>query len=42
MGLPQERTYTIEDIYALPDGQRAELFDELLPSHGRCSAETEL
>lgn len=27
MGLPQERIYTIEDIYALPDGERAELFD---------------
>ena len=27
MPLPQERTYTIEDIYALPDGQRAELID---------------
>lgn len=27
MELPQERTYTIEDIYALPDGQRAELID---------------
>lgn len=27
MPLPQEKIYTIEDIYALPDGQRAELFD---------------
>ena len=27
MEIPQERTYTIEDIYALPDGQRAELVD---------------
>lgn len=27
MALYQERTYTIEDIYALPDGQRAELID---------------
>lgn len=27
MELPQERTYTIEDIYALPEGQRAELID---------------
>lgn len=27
MELPQERIYTIEDIYALPDGQRAELID---------------
>lgn len=27
MALAQERVYTIEDIYALPDGQRAELID---------------
>ena len=27
MDLAQDRTYTIEDIYALPDGQRAELID---------------
>lgn len=27
MALPQERVCTIEDIYALPDGQRAELID---------------
>ena len=27
MDLAQGRTYTIEDIYALPDGQRAELID---------------
>lgn len=27
MALPQERLCTIEDIYALPDGQRAELID---------------
>lgn len=27
MDLTQGRTYTIEDIYALPDGQRAELID---------------
>ena len=27
MSLPQEKTYTIEDIYSLPDGQRAELID---------------
>lgn len=27
MTLPQEKIYTIEDIYALPDGQRAELID---------------
>lgn len=27
MALPQEKIYTVEDIYALPDGQRAELID---------------
>ena len=27
MALPQERTYTIEDIYTLPEGHRAELID---------------
>ena len=27
MALAQERIYTIEDIYSLPDGQRAELVD---------------
>ncbi|MCI9151812.1 MAG: Uma2 family endonuclease [Lachnospiraceae bacterium] len=27
MSLPQELIYTIEDIYALPEGQRAELID---------------
>lgn len=27
MSLPQKRDYTINDIYALPDGQRAELID---------------
>lgn len=27
MALTQESTYTIDDIYALPDGQRAELID---------------
>ena len=27
MALIQEKSYTIEDIYALPDGQRAELID---------------
>lgn len=27
MTLPQKHNYTIEDIYALPDGQRAELID---------------
>ncbi len=27
MAFPQEQIYTIDDIYALPDGQRAELID---------------
>ena len=27
MALPQEEIYTLEDIYALPDGERAELID---------------
>ena len=27
MALPKEDIYTIEDIYALPDGERAELID---------------
>lgn len=27
MALPREKLYTIEDIYALPDGKRAELID---------------
>lgn len=27
MVLPQEKIYTLEDIYALPDGERAELID---------------
>lgn len=27
MASPQEKIYTVEDIYALPDGQRAELID---------------
>ena len=27
MPLPNQKTYTIEDIYALPDGERAELID---------------
>ena len=27
MPLPKEQTYTIEDIYKLPDGVRAELID---------------
>ena len=27
MALSQKKTYTIKDIYALPEGQRAELID---------------
>ena len=27
MPLPEEKTYTIEDIYSLPEGTRAELID---------------
>ena len=27
MPFPNEHTYTIEDIYALPEGERAELID---------------
>lgn len=27
MPLPKQKTYTIDDIYALPDGERAELID---------------
>lgn len=27
MAFPHEKIYTLEDIYALPDGQRAELID---------------
>ena len=27
MALQQERTYTVKDIYGLPDGERAELID---------------
>lgn len=27
MSLAKEQIYTIEDIYALPDGERAELID---------------
>lgn len=27
MALPQERIYTVDDIYNLPDGERAELID---------------
>ena len=27
MPLPREQTYTVEDIYNLPEGERAELID---------------
>lgn len=27
MALPKEHTYTMDDIYALPDGERAELIN---------------
>ena len=27
MALPNKQSYTTEDIYSLPDGQRAELID---------------
>lgn len=44
MPLPNKRIYTIEDIYALPDGKHAELIDGQLydmapptPSHQRIS-----
>lgn len=30
MALPQQRMYTVEDIYALPEGKRAELIDGAL------------
>ena len=30
MPLPKERIYTIDDIYALPEGQRAELIDGVM------------
>ena len=30
MPLPKERIYTLDDIYALPDGQRAELIDGVM------------
>lgn len=29
MPLPKEHTYTIKDIYVLPEGERAELIDGL-------------
>ena len=28
-----KETYTIDDIYALPDGERAELIDEIGRAH---------
>lgn len=37
MALPVEKAYTLEDIYALPDGSRAELIDGqlyMIPPHG--------
>ena len=30
MPLPKEQLYTVEDIYKLPDGQRAELIDGVI------------
>ena len=30
MSMPKEKSYTIEDIYKLPDGQRAELIDGMM------------
>ena len=30
MPLPKPNTYTVEDIYLLPEGQRAELIDGLI------------
>ena len=30
MPLPQQRSYTVEDIYALPDGTSAELIDGVM------------
>ena len=40
MPLPKERIYTIDDIYALPDGERAELIDGQIdhPPHSSTSA----
>lgn len=29
-GATQQKLYTVDDIYALPDGERAELIDVLL------------
>ena len=34
MPMPKEITYTTEDIYNLPDGQRAELIDGAIYRHG--------
>ena len=33
MALLKEESYTIEDIYALPDGERAELIDTSIIWH---------
>ena len=30
MPLPREQVYTTDDIYALPDGERAELMDRFI------------
>lgn len=30
MPLPKEQSYTVKDIYSLPDGQRAELIDGVI------------
>lgn len=35
MAFPQERTCTIDDIYALPEGQREELIDGQLIRNSR-------
>lgn len=47
MPLPQERYYTTDDIYALPDGERAELIDGQIyymapPNHRHQRAAVEL
>lgn len=40
MPLPKEKMYTIADVYALPEGQRAELLDGKIKvievQNGRC------
>ena len=33
MPLPREQVYTTDDIYALPDGERAELIDGQIYMH---------